>query len=226
MESNVAGPGAVVEETISPKPLLDGASEYEYVEIKNPLTVDFVGLVGVTRPANTPMRIGDPTNPQGVTASEEELRRTYGLNLRNNDFTGRVNIQNKITIPAGKTLRILGNEAQVILRQLVNEVMSRTGQKKLLADAAARRRTEEQLVISRGSVSELMGSRPQTIQEQLTNAIKEPDDDFPGIKEDPSGSGAGGGQSSSSPSGVADTTAEDSVPAKRPPGRPRKTSAA
>lgn len=172
LPNNTAGPGAIIEQGEAPKPLLEGASEYEYVTVLNPLSVDFVGLVGVSRPANMPFQIRKDGMTSTVTENEQDMVRNYGMSLKNKDHTGRISVQNRVVIPSGKTVNLLGNEAQVIVSQLVDEIMQRRRQNLLLADPNARRNVEEEVVISRRGVNDLLGRGPITVQEQLRDAVE------------------------------------------------------
>lgn len=172
-----AGPGSQEATGDAPEPLLQGASEYEYVEILNPLSVIFIGQFGVTKPANSPARIGVSQEAPGVSRTEEDVRRNYGLDLRNPDHRGSVNIVNKVEIPSGKTIRLLGNEAQVIVRQLVTEIMQRRGQRLLLSDPFARNKIEKDVIIARGNLKDVLGTQPISVQEQLQEAVKSIGDD-------------------------------------------------
>ena len=175
-----AGPGAVADNGEAPKPLLEGMTEEDYVEILNPLSVDFAGIFGTTKPVRAPIKIsGNPQAP-GVTESEQDVKQNYGLDLRNPLHQGKASIQNKIVIKSGKTIRLLGNEAQVVVRQLVREIMQREGKKLLLADPFAQRQVEERVVLRTGRMSEFMGEA-QSRSEQLRNVIEEKNEqtDFP-----------------------------------------------
>lgn len=178
----IAGPGADPDRGTAPRPLLEGASEYEYVDLMNPLSVEFIGMFGVSRPTTAPISI-TPVQGRGVTQNEADLRQGYGLDLRNPDHQGRANIVNRISIKSGATVRLLGNEAQVVVRQLVNEIMAREDHKLLLSDAHARREVEQRVIITRGNVADYLGQAPKTVSEQL-QAVKEAnhdEDQFPGL---------------------------------------------
>lgn len=167
-----AGPGAIEEAQVAPKPVLEGANEYEYVTILNPLSVDFYAKVAITRPANMPMEIRNDGSGGQMTLSEQDVQRNYGLNLRNKDHVGRVNIINRVHIPAGKTINLLGNEAQVVARQLVTEIMQRENKRLMLADAYQRNLVEQRIVLSRRSVNDILdGNGPVQVQEQLQDAV-------------------------------------------------------
>lgn len=170
--AEVAGPGAIVDEGIAPAPLLDNTSEAEYVDVLNPLTVDFVGQFGVTRPTQASVTIGSESD--GRRLSEEDASRRYGVpRLSNPDRTGRAQIVNRVRIPSGQTMRLMGNEAQVIVRQLVNEIMAREGKKLQLADKFARNLVEQRIIIHRGYIQDIMAQKPVTVSQQLQDAIKQ-----------------------------------------------------
>lgn len=176
------GPGALAEQGESPLPLLYGATMYEWVEILNPLSRPFGGTFGMSRPMSAaPVNI-TPVRGQGITQNESDLRNNYGLDLRNPDHQARADIVNRVVIPSGKTVILLGNEAQVIIRQLVNAVMQLEGNALRMADPFARREVEERVVINRGSAAERLGQNPTTVQEQL-QTVKEDkhEQEFPEI---------------------------------------------
>lgn len=171
VSDKAAGPGAIDIPGESPAPLLEGASEYEYIEILNPLSVEFIGQFGLSKAANTPIKITTSREAPGVTKNEEDVRRNYGLDLNNPDHRGTVHIINKVNIQAGKTIRLLGNEAQVVVNQLVTEIMQRNGDRLLLADPFARNQVEKTIIMSRGYLQDILGSAPVSIQDQLKNAL-------------------------------------------------------
>ncbi len=218
--SNVpAGPGAIPDQGIAPKPLLEGASEYEYVTIHNPLQVDFTGVVAQTRPVDMPFEIRKDGVTSVSTNTESDVARTYGLSLKNPDHQGKGHIQNYVKIESGKTINLLGNEAQVIVRQLVNEIMSRQGQELLLADAYARNLVEQQVIIRRSGLNEILGQAPQTIQTQLQGAV----DNLNKETHEEAFAGAAIGQADSGEtSAVAEPHPNSSNPTPKPPTASKK----
>lgn len=165
------GPGSVTEEGLAPKPALDGFSEFEYVEILNPLSVDFIGQFGTTKPIRAEITISPTIDGQKM--NESQASQQYGIpRLTNPAKSGNANIVNRVKIPSGKTIRLLGNEAQVIVRQLVTEIMQRQGQRLLLADAFQRHQVEASVIISHGSVNDILGKNPVSVSEQLKAAIQ------------------------------------------------------
>lgn len=209
---NAAGPGSVDETQINPGALLDGASDYEFVEVLNPLSVDFIGKFGVEKPVNVPIKFQAAQGTTALTVDEAGLASNYGLGgFKNPDHNSLAKITNTVRIKAGQTLRMRGGEAQVVVRQLVNEIIQREGDKLFIADPTTRNNVEKRIIIDRGSINELMGAAPVSVSEQVTTAIKDsneqefPDAADPGASE---ASGSGG--------------AEAEPPQRRAPGRPKK----
>lgn len=211
----VVGPGALQELATDVKSLLDGANEYEYVTILNPLTDDFAVRVAQDVPINMPMQIRSVT---ASVQSESDLLRTYGDNFKNPEFKGRKHVSIDTIIPAGQTRNFRGNEAQVALRQLTNELMQREGNTKLLSDPNLRADAEARIVIARNNVQDIMDGNMQTPRSQIDAAIaksNEVQDEpaFPGLNDPVSGTAESGGGSGA-----------DGIPQeRRSPGRPKKT---
>lgn len=190
--SNVpAGPGAVAETGVAPLPLLDGATDYEVVEIHNPLSVAFTGVVGISRPVNVPFEIRSDGVTTTTSRTEGDVMRNYSLPLKNADYPAQGHIQQRINIPSGTTVRVQGAQAQVILRQLVNEIMSREGNQLLMADAFARNQVEQRIVLRRSSIQDYMDV-PKDISTQMSDAViklnEAPHEEaFAGLRQDPAG---------------------------------------
>lgn len=212
----VVGPGAQQAVATDIKSQLDGASEFEYVTILNPLTDDFAVRVAQDIPVNMPIEIKAQT---GLIQSGNDVVRTYGLDLRNPDFQGRKRISNDTIIPAGRTINLKGNEAQVAVRQIVNELMQREGNGKLLSDPTLRAEAENRVIQTRGSIQDLMDTNLRTQRSQLDEAIANSnkevphDKSFPGLNRD-TGTEAG----DASEAGGTDAVQQE----RRSPGRPRK----
>lgn len=169
----VVGPGSQQLVVNDVKPLLEGASEYEYVTILNPLTDDFAVRVAQDIPVNMPFPIGKDMSGKisQLTNTETDAKQVYGLDLKNPDFQGRRHIFNDTVIKAGQTINLKGNEAQVAVRQLVNEILQREGHKRLMADPNLRRKVEERIIIGKGSVQDLMDGSIRTPRNQIDDAI-------------------------------------------------------
>lgn len=215
----VVGPGSVPQAQTDVRPLLDGASEYEYIDVHNPLTDDFAVQVAQDIPVNAPLTINKDASGRisQITNTEQDVRQVYGLNLKNPDFQSKNHISNTVIIKSGQTLKLKGNEAQVAVRQIVNELMQREGNARLLSDPSLRRIAEERVVMGRGSIQELMERSFETPRQQATEAINQSNEvhdepEFPGlnqpIEENADGSG--------------DVGTDNPAQEKRSPGRPKK----
>lgn len=215
----VVGPGAVQAQDTDIRPTLEGVSEFEYVSVLNPLPDDFAVRVAQDIPVNMPVTIGKDTSGKTTRATntDQDVRQIYGLDLKNPEFQGRKHITNDTVIPAGETRNFKGNEAQVAVRQLVNEIAQREGNKRLLADPSIRKSIEDKIIKGRGSIQDLMDSRLQSTRTQLDDAINHSNEDkdeaaFPELDQANPGPGTG---STYTPNG-------DGNQPKRV-GRPKKT---
>lgn len=178
VQSNIAGPGAIVEQSLDVKPSLEGATEFEYVEVLNPLLVDFAPQFATTTPVKAPVSIGQ--NTAGVT--EADLR-TAGLELRNPDYEGagrsQAHIVSRVVIKAGQTKRFPGDKAQVVVRQLVTEILQREGRRLQMWDPHARHEVEQRVIRARGSIQEMLdGGEIRSVSEQVNEAFNKQEQEF------------------------------------------------
>jgi hypothetical protein len=215
----VVGPGAAPQQTDDVQPLLNGASEYEYITILNPLPDDFAVRVAQDIPVNMPFNIGKDTSGKvsRLTNTEQDARQVYGLDLKNPEFQGRRHIVNDTIIKAGQTINLKGNEAQVAVRQLTHEILQREGNKRLLADPNLRNEVERRIIVGRGSVQELMDSTLRTPQNQIDDAISRSNE----VKDEPAFPGLS--QENRSPEAEVVHAGNDSQGQRRSVGRPKKT---
>lgn len=185
-EVQAVGPGAITEEQVDIQPTLQGATDYEYVEILNPLSVPFKGVYAVERPVNVPFKIQQDPLGRAVSKTSEDVSRNYGLgDLKNPDHQAKARIQNDVVIKSGQTIRLGGGAAQVIVKQLVDAIIALEDNKIKLADPGTRQRVEQRIILRRGSMSEFMEA-PQSIPQQLDSALKEAtSEEFPGLNESP-----------------------------------------
>jgi len=169
----LVGPGAVEEDVVAVGARLDGASEYEYVTIHNPLSDDFAIKVAQDIPVNMPFNIGKDVSGKTAqtTLSERDAAQTYGLSLKNPDFQGRKHISNNTVIKAGATINLKGNEAQVAVKQLVDAILQREGKSRLIADPKLRREIEDTIIVRRGSIQELMDGGLRSQRAQIDEAL-------------------------------------------------------
>lgn len=190
----VVGPGAQVVQDIAPDPLLQGASELEYVTVHNPLTDDFQVRVAQSVPVNIPLQIHNKTQ---MVQSERDITQLYGLGLKNPDHQAQKYIYNDTIIPAGETKRFRGDMAQVAVRQLVNEIMQREGKKRFLADPTARNEVEQRVIKDRGSVADIMEGGLKSHTEIINETIDKSNEvnneqAFPGLTESDNGESSEG----------------------------------
>lgn len=210
----VIGPGAQQQVVADVRPQLEDATEYEFVTVLNPLTDDFVVRVAQDIPVNAPVEIRYKT---GLVQNGNDVVRNYGLDLKNKDFMGKRHVSIDTLIPSGTTKNFKGNEAQVAVRQLVNEIMQREGHAKLMSDPQLRSEVESRIIVSRGSIQDIMDKQMVSPRKQMDDAIaksNEVDNDqpFPGLNRE---SGTAPGTASE------DSGTEIVQPERRGPGRPK-----
>lgn len=210
----VVGPGSIRQDQIAPSPSLEGATEFEYVTILNPLTDDFQVMVAQDIPVNMPFQLRSPTS---LVQSERDVTSQYGLQLKNPDHTAHKYIYNQTIIPAGKTMNFKGNEAQVVVKQLVNEILQREGQRRLMADPTLRKQVEDRIIVSRGTVQDILDKGFSTPSQQIDEAMSKlnevsTDEPFPGLNQTIEANAPGIGT-------IGDS---NSTQVERTPGRPAK----
>lgn len=169
----VVGPGAVVQNEISPDAALKGVGAEKIVTVLNPLSDDFAVQVGVSRPVEVPIQVSDPATKGQTKLSELDVSRTYGVGLRNSDHQSNKHFTNQVIIKSGKTMRFTGDVAQVAVRQITNEVLQREGDSKLIADPIKRKAVEDKIIISIQSQEEFMNEPIQTVNDQVAAALKQ-----------------------------------------------------
>ncbi len=169
----VVGPGSIPEARVAEfEPTLNNATRDELVEILNPMTIDFIARVGVTKQGNMPVRIN---NPQGLSTKTEADLAAKGIpGFRNPDLGGgKVHIANDVRIPAGQTIKQPGDVAQIIVKQLITAVISIRGNKLSIADPKTREDVEREVIINRRPMSELFGlGGPVSVEDQMQQAVE------------------------------------------------------
>lgn len=211
----IVGPGAAPQQVDDIRPLLEGATENEYITILNPLTDDFAVRVAQDVPVNMPTIIRSAT---ALVQNEGDVVRNYGMNLKGKDFVGKKHIVNDTIIKAGQTINLKGNEAQVAVKQLVNEILQREGNTRLSMDPNLRNEIEQRIIIHRGNVQDLMTEMLQTPRNQIDEAIRKSNE--ANNEQRPIES------TSQSPEGSSNSGTESSTQERRAPGRPRKDQSA
>jgi len=113
------------------KSLVDTFTEYDIVEVFNPLSVDFEAKVA-----------SSVVNPNaGVDKTIDRL------GLRNASHPSQSHVVNKVVIPSGQSKKMPGHVARVVVTQLVNEIMQQQGAVKQMGDKALRIPFEEMVII-------------------------------------------------------------------------------
>lgn len=217
----IIGPGSAKQIPTDLRPALEGASEFEYITVLNPLTDDFAVRVGQDVAVNAPFNIGKDTSGKvsQMTNTEQDARQIYGLGLKNPDFIGRKHITIDTVIPAGETRRFKGNEAQVAVRQLVNELIQREGNTKMLSDPEVRAAAEARIIVSRGNIQDLMDSQMQTPRNQADEAIRKSNE----VQDEQAFPGLSGESGTETGATSEDSGANTVQQERRGPGRPKRT---
>ena len=113
------------------KSLVDTFTEYDIIEVFNPLSDDFEGKVATS-----------------VVSTDAPVDKTIErMGLRNNFHPTQNHVVNIVVIPAGQSKKMPGHVARVIVTQLVNEIMQREGAVKQMGDKALRIKYEEMVVL-------------------------------------------------------------------------------
>lgn len=166
------GPGAISHKHDDQPSKLDGVTEYEWVDLYNPLTVTFSAQVASSRPVNAPVKVYQSQGLQSGIRTESDLATQYGLTgFKNPDHPSNVHVPHIIEISAGATRRFPGNEAQVVLRQLVGYMLQIEGKGLKLADPFERSNMEDRLIRGRGSIQDLMETPAVSVRDQMSTAI-------------------------------------------------------
>lgn len=166
------GPGTLTAQPEAQPSLLDGVTEYEWVDLFNPLSVTFVAQVASSRPTNAPVKVYQTPGLDSGIRTEGDLAMAYGLTgFKNKEHVANIHIPHTIELASGRVRRLPGNEAQVVLRQLVGYLLQVEGKGLKLADPYERRLAEERVIRGRGSMSELMEAAPLSVNDQIYAAV-------------------------------------------------------
>lgn len=174
------GVGAIEQEQTNPTPSLEGASEYEYITLTNPLPFTFKGKVAQSRPVKAPVRIVGGRE-RGV---DENTLKAAGLDLRNPDHPSNSHVTNTIEIKSGASINLRGDEAQVIIRQLVSEVLAYRNQVLKIGSPTYRKAVEDEVIVGRKSIDDLLDRTSE--REQIDKAIAKKNEEiaFPDLSKD------------------------------------------
>jgi hypothetical protein len=140
------------------KSLVDSFTEYDIVEVFNPLGRDFEAKVATS-----------VINPDaGVDKTIERL------GLRNNSHPAQNHVVNTVVIPSGQSKKMPGHVARVVVTQLVNEVMQLEGAVKQMGDKVLRIPYEEKVIVDSAKFqqSENLITAEERFQRQLNELNK------------------------------------------------------
>lgn len=201
------------------KATLDGIGADYVVEVYNPLHLPF--RAKFARSVVQPPRL----HPDQA----EHLRKMANLGVPVSKETPQAHQSTYLILQPGGTLKLPGDVAQVVVRQLVNEILQRTGKKKGLADAFARQQVEQDIIqnytaiIQATQTSDPQDSFDRQLQElnmpqsKATQTVEhEPEPAFPSYAEAPTTSAI-----SKEPEPIPEV-AQTNKRFGRPPGRPAK----
>lgn len=166
------GPGAIPRQHEQQPSLLDAVTEYEWVDLLNPLSMTFIAQVASSRPVNAPVKIAQTPGLQSGVRTEADLATQYGITgFKNPAHPSNVHVPHTIQIAPGVTRRFPGNEAQVVLRQLVGYVLQVEGKGLKLADPYERNKMEQRIIRGKGLIQDLMETSAVSVRDQLTAAV-------------------------------------------------------
>jgi hypothetical protein len=140
------------------KSLVDAFTEYDIVEVFNPLSRDFEGQVATS-----------VVNPNaGVDKTIERM------GLRNANHQSQSHVVNKVVIPSGQSKKMPGHVARVVVTQLVNELMQLEGAVKQMGDKTLRIAFEEKVIMDSAKFqqSEDIITAEERFQRQLNELNK------------------------------------------------------
>lgn len=179
------GPGSLAQTSSNPLPLLWDAGDADIIQIFNPLTEDFIGLIGQSKPTNQPFNVSKTIGAEAATKDEDSVQRTYGFSLKNPDHFSPAQITTQVKLPAGAVTSLQGGAAKVVIGQLVNEIMSRSKQQRQMADPTARNEIERDIIKGHKTVADLMPGTYQTQQEVISGVLTDLNEGATGEQEFP-----------------------------------------
>lgn len=151
-------------ETVADKPILEGLGESVIVEIFNPLSDTFRAKFSRSL-------------PQAPNLSEQDRRvaEIGGIDVRKDGgAVGHTSAQ-YIEIPAGKTLKLPGDIAQIVVRQMTTYIIQQRGNKSLVSDPAKRREVEEEVIVNYKSVLQNQVLKPEEQFQKQLDEINNPE---------------------------------------------------
>jgi hypothetical protein len=138
------------------KSLLVNLRQHHVVQVHNPLSDDFTWQV-----ARSVVQYDQRYEDQTISA----------LNMRNTSHPTMQHVTQKITIPAGSTMKLPGDVAQVVAKHLVDEIMNREGHKQTIGDPHLRKEVEERILLNINDLRSKIST--QSIADQLDQQIRD-----------------------------------------------------
>lgn len=149
------------------KTILEGITEHDVVTVHNPLSTPFDAKVA--RSVVAP-RHNINNQPTGNGAADAFMQGLQG-GIARGGHQSISHVQQTITLKPGQTLRLPGDVALVVVRQLVKEMMQRQKAKKLMADPHMFMEYERKVVLNHESM--LSNLNIETAQERLNRQLEE-----------------------------------------------------
>lgn len=146
------------------KPVLEGMGESVVVEVFNPLTDNFRAKFSRSL-------------PQAPNLSEQDRRvaEIGGIDVRKQGgVLGHTSAQ-YIEIPAGKTLKLPGDIAQVVVRQMTTYIIQQRGKKGQVSDPTLRREVEEEIVVNYKTMLQNQTLQPEEQFQKQIDELNNPD---------------------------------------------------
>lgn len=148
------------------KSILENVSEHDVVTVHNPLDTVFVGkvarsVVAPSRPQLT--QTGNPNADAYIAGIQQAIGK--------GGHTSMQHVQQSIEFKPGQTMRLPGEAAVVIVRQIVKEIMQREKASKRMADPVAIMEYEKRVVLDHASM--LSNLSVETAEQRLQRQLNE-----------------------------------------------------
>jgi hypothetical protein len=197
------------------KSILDSVSEHDVVTVFNPLSDAFIGKVARSV-------VSSAARQSVQTGNGEADAFVQGLNrgISNGGHLSMAHVQQQVVLKPGQSVRMPGDIARVIVRQLVKEMMQREGAKRQMADPATFMEYEQRVVLNHENMLSNLSleSVEERLQRQLDDLNK-----IPEVAKDVENEQAFPTEQPSSDTGAVARDGEKPVTAARKsPGRPRE----
>jgi len=138
----------------NPVSLLANLRSHHIVKVLNPLSRDFTWTVA-----------------RSVSELDSRYEDTHiaKMGLRNDMHPTLKHVTQSITLPQGRAMNLPGDVAQVVVKHLVDEIMSLRGHKATIGDPELRRGIEEEVVMNTEDLRSQLSTL--NVEEQLNKQI-------------------------------------------------------